>query len=256
MTSLRSEYEQRGYVVVEGILSSEEVSSALEELSSIIAGEAENAEKIFVEIEPAVRRGEQTAPSRELSVRKLMSYVPHSATLTRIAEHANIRRVLRELVGEDVKLLQDMALLKPPFIGSRKTWHQDCAYFPIEPPNVVGFWIALDEATTENGCMWVLPGTHREAIPHTKIPEETFEDFGIPKDHAVFRQVAPVAVPLKPGDALVFHGLTVHGTEPNKSAKRRRALQLHYMDAHCRYTGVNEKPAFRQILGRSYAGCV
>lgn len=256
MSSFRSLFEREGYAVVEGVLSSEEIEAAFEEISAIIAGEVPYAERIFVEIEPAVRRGEQAAPSRELSVRKLMSYVPHSEVLTRIAEHENIKRLLRELLGEDVKLLQDMALLKPPFIGSRKTWHQDCAYFPIEPPHVVGFWIALDEATTENGCMWVRPRTHREPIPHEKIPEETFVDFGIPKNHPVFSQVEPIAIPLKPGDALVFHGLTAHGTEPNRSARRRRALQLHYMDARCRYTGVNEKPPFRQILGRSYEGCV
>jgi phytanoyl-CoA hydroxylase len=256
MTSLRSAFQKQGYVVVEDVLSPDEVQAACEEISAIIAGDAPNSEHIMVEIEPAIRRGEQTASSRELSVRKLMSFVPHSDMLTRIAENANIKNVLRELLGDDVKLLQDMALLKPPFIGSRKTWHQDCAYFPVEPANVVGFWIALDAATTENGCMWVRPETHREAIPHAKIPEETFEDFGIPKDHAVLSDVAPVAVPLDPGDALVFHGLTVHGTEPNVSPNRRRALQLHYMDARCRYTGANQKPAFRQILGRSYDGCV
>ena len=59
-------------------------------------------------------------------------------------------------------------------------------------------------------------------------------------DNPVFVENKPIPIPLKVGDALIFHGLIIHGTEPNVSKDRRRALQLHYMDARCRYTGKNE----------------
>jgi phytanoyl-CoA hydroxylase len=245
-----------GYAVVERLLSSGEVEACRDEISAIIAGTAENASRIMVQIEPAVQRQGVETASRELSVRKLMSYVPHSRVLTAVAEHPRIRELLAEVLGSDVKLLQDMALLKPPWIGSRKVWHQDCPYFPIEPPDVVGFWIALDHATAENGCMQVYPRTHRQALPHERVEGEDFADFGIPPGHPLLSEGAPTAVPLASGDALLFHGMLVHGTEPNRSRQRRRALQLHYMSARCRYVGRNETPAFRQILGRSYEGCV
>ncbi|GIX07347.1 MAG: hypothetical protein KatS3mg115_1750 [Candidatus Poribacteria bacterium] len=248
--------QEEGFLIVrEGVLSSQEVQRALEEISAIIHGRVPYAEKIMVQVEPAVQKGIREAPSREWAVRKLMSYVPHSPILTEIARHPKIAALLRELLAEDVKLLQDMAMLKPPQVGSPKTWHQDCAYFPIEPPRVLGFWIALDQATRENGCMEVIPGTHREPIPHETIVEDAFPDYGIPKDHPVFQRTA-VAVELEPGDALVFDGLLVHGTGPNRSDRPRRALQLHYVNARCRYTGRNRPPELLQIIGRSYEGCV
>jgi len=149
-----------------------------------------------------------------------------------------------------------MALLKPPIIGSRKLWHQDCAYFPIDPPDVVGLWIALDTATPENSCMQVRPRTHGELIPHEMVPVENIEDFGVPPKHAALTSVKPISVPLSPGSALIFDGLLVHGTDPDLSQNRRRALQTHYISARFRFTGHNAKPAFRQVMGRSYEGCV
>ncbi|MDA1191256.1 MAG: phytanoyl-CoA dioxygenase family protein [Candidatus Poribacteria bacterium] len=255
MTERRKQFERGGYYVERGLYSALEVEDAKREISAVICGESPNAERIGVQIEYAVRQGDTSVESKELSVRKLMGYVPHSDTLTRLVETERIKEVTRDLLGDDVKMLQDMALLKPPFIGSRKTWHQDCAYFPIEPTNVVGLWIALDPATRENGCMLVYPGSHHELIHHENVEVDGFfKDFGILLDHPILKD-DPVPVELESGDALLFHGLTLHGTEPNVSPLRRRAMQLHYMDAKCVYTRPN-KPEFRQIIGRSYLECV
>jgi len=119
-----------------------------------------------------------------------------------------------------------MALIKPPDGGSEKPWHQDKAYFDValDAP-VVGVWIALDEATAENGCMHVVPGSHRGGpVVHFDRRDWQICDTDVQVDEDVM-------VPLAPGGALLFDGLVHHGTPPNRSEARRRALQFHYTAA-------------------------
>ena len=106
---------------------------------------------------------------------------------------------------------QDMALIKPPLVGSEKPWHQDQAYFNIpQGQTVVGVWIALDEAVPENGCMYIIPGSHTEGpVIHFKRRDWQICDTTV--------AMTAIAVPLKPGGALLFHCLLHHGTPPSRS---------------------------------------
>lgn len=119
-------------------------------------------------------------------------------------------------------MFQDMALLKPPRLGREKPWHQDKAYFNIDPrERVVGVWIALDAATTDNGCMHLLPQMPRQPIVHFQRRDWQICDTEILGNECV-------ATPLRPGGVLLFDGLLVHGTPHNTSDQRRRAVQFHY----------------------------
>ena len=114
-------------------------------------------------------------------------------------------------------------LIKPPHIGREKPWHQDCAYFnyPVGT-TVVGVWIAIDAATEENGCLHIIPGSHREGpTPHFRRRDWQICDteVAVPKN---------VTVPFDPGGCLFWHGMTHHGSPTNRSTHRRRALQYHY----------------------------
>jgi phytanoyl-CoA hydroxylase len=248
----RAFYGDQGYLAIDDLFTTEEVDAYRRQISAIVRRESPNAEKIYVQVEPSVVHGEATADSEELAVRKIANFVGPDPVLTAMARHPRLVGVVNALIGPDVKLLQDMALLKPPFFGSRKTWHQDCPYFPITPPSVVGCWVALDEATALNGCMHVLPESQKlGAIPHKhlKVEGESFEDFGISGIEGLGHSLP---VPLPAGGALFFHGLMVHGTPPNRSPDRRRAVQLHYMDAHCRFTGDPAKqPDYLLISGKT-----
>jgi phytanoyl-CoA hydroxylase len=156
-------------------------------------------------------------------VRKFMWFVNYDARLKALSEHPRLLAVLTRLMGEPPALFQDMALLKPPHIGREKPWHQDHAYFnyPLETV-IVGVWIALDEATTENGCMMVVPGSHRRGpVVHFKR-----RDWQICDTHVDNR--GALAAPLQPGGCLLFHSLIHHGTPTNNSPQRRRAVQYHY----------------------------
>ena len=84
-----------------------------------------------------------------------------------------LHRALDELMGRGRAMLQEMALVKPPRIRREKPWHQDAAYFRGSDPSLMfGVWIALDPATTENGCMELIPGSHRAGpVPHIPHPD-------------------------------------------------------------------------------------
>jgi phytanoyl-CoA hydroxylase len=172
-----------------------------------------------------VKRPEElhTPEERELAARKVHKYIDHEPRLHAIAYHEKIAAIMEKLLGKAPKVVQDQAILKPPTGGAEKPWHQDMAYgnLAYDKP-VVGIWIALDPAELDNGCMHVIPGSHRGGgVPHYAVRDWQLCDSGVAVE-------TDVAVPLAPGGALLFSGLLHHGTPPNFSAKRRRALQIHY----------------------------
>ena len=146
-------------------------------------------------------------------------------------------------------MIQDMALLKPPFRGSEKPWHQDAAYFDWTPlGGVVGTWIALDEATIDNGCMQIIPGSHLQGpAPHFHVRDCQIADQRVQVGQAV-------TIPLRPGGILFFSGSLHHGTPPNMTAARRRALQFHYAAAECQHMTIDQHGELFSE-GGMYAGC-
>ncbi|MDE2775995.1 MAG: phytanoyl-CoA dioxygenase family protein [Chloroflexota bacterium] len=172
------------------------------------------------------------------SVRKMMPVVPFDTRMQAASENAALLDLLGRIMGERADLSQDQAMLKPPRIGREKPWHQDMAYFdyPTET-TIVGAWIALDEASAENGCMMVIPGSHRDG----PMPHWTRRDWQICDTDVRLGEIA--AVPLPPGGCLLFHCLLHHGTPPTRSNRRRWALQFHYCPA-----SVNRLPNSDQRL--------
>jgi ectoine hydroxylase-related dioxygenase (phytanoyl-CoA dioxygenase family) len=177
------------------------------------------------------------APETALDhVRKFWRFSEHSDALAAPASDPALLDLVGTLVDGTPEMFQDMALTKPPGGGGEKPWHQDKAYFEVElDAPVVGVWIALDEATPENGCMHLIPGSHRDGpVPHFQRRDWQLCDTDVQTDEDVM-------APLEPGSALVFDGLLHHGTPPNTSDSRRRALQFHYTAADA--TWLDERPA-------------
>jgi phytanoyl-CoA hydroxylase len=240
------QYVEAGFLAVENVFTAAEVAGYKQALSDLIAA----GDPRIVELEEAGRDLSLTPEQREAFVRKCMWFVKYGdPRLTAMSEHPVLTGICQKLVGEAVKLFQDMALLKPPHVGREKPWHQDMAYFAVNPPEkVIGTWIALDAATPENGCMHVIPGSHMQGPKphyHDRDCQLNDEDVDVASD---------VMVPLAPGGVLFFSALIHHGTPPNQSAARRRAVQLHYAGESCRLVGGEEHlKMFYDAVG--YAGC-
>lgn len=217
-------YREQGFIAVESVFSPDEVEDAKAGLTHLIMGGNPNFRG--VSFEAGYETAGQDPEERERYVRKCMWFVEHDQRLAHMANHPTLHAIMRRLIGSEARLIQDMALLKPPHIGREKPWHQDTAYFLYEPlEQIIGTWTALDEATAENGCMHVIPGSHRLG----PMPHYHDRDCQLPDD--VIDVDSDVVVPLKPGGVLFFSGLIHHGTPPNQSSARRRAIQLHYAGA-------------------------
>jgi phytanoyl-CoA hydroxylase len=220
-------YNEQGYLIVRQAFTEKEIQAAKQGLMDLIMGKNPDYTGVMFEAKAQDILPTLSLEERQDAVRKLMAFVEFDARLKAISHHPKLLQSIRTLLGNrDSQMFQDMALLKPPRLGREKPWHQDKAYFnyPLDTP-VVGVWIALDEATIDNGCMQFLPGQHR------KGPQIHFQkrDWQI-CDTQIMGQRS-TAAPLQPGGMLLFSGLLPHGTPHNASGKRRRALQYHYAPA-------------------------
>ena len=234
-----AQFHERGYLVVRQAFSAAEIKAGLTGLVDLIDGK--NPDFKGLQFENAVKDKLVTLSAEEKvdAIRKLFYYVEFDPRLKALAFQPKLLAVLRRIIGEDeLDMFQDMALIKPPRIGREKPWHQDMAYFNLPLDTiVVGAWIALDEATVENGCMMVIPGSHKQgAVIHFRQRDWQICDTDVHLDGAV-------AVPLKPGDCLLFHGLIHHGTPANRTHNRRRALQFHYRAASVSKTSESDRLA-------------
>ncbi len=219
-------FHQHGYLVINDAFSAPEVEEALAGMVHLMDGNDPDFRAIQFEPKLVKEKDEREDEERRDAIRKIFGFVAYEQRLNAMAAHSGLLGVLEQIMGDTPELFQDMALVKPPRHGSEKPWHQDCAYFNLpEGTTVVGVWIALDEATPENGCLHIIPGSHIEGpMIHFKRRDWQICDTDVP----VARDTM---VPLKPGGCLFWHGLTHHGSPVNQSEQRRRALQFHYKPA-------------------------
>jgi phytanoyl-CoA hydroxylase len=134
--------------------------------------------------------------------------------------------IVAALIGDDIDVFQSMFILKNPGAWGQP-WHQDSLYFNFDQQPQIGLWLAISEATVENGCLSVLPGSHRRPIePH--VPDAR------PNANQGYQEIVGLddsgAIPvlMQPGDLLVFHSYLIHRSVDNISDARRAAMVYHY----------------------------
>ena len=136
-------------------------------------------------------------------------------------------------------LWQSQVIFKPPGIGGEVRWHQDASFFETTPQTVTTFWIALEDATRDNGCLWVQPGGHRGPLRERFVRDG--ERLQMETLDATRWPTAADGVPLEvpAGTLVVFHGLLPHGSAANRSAVSRMACTLHVTDGAAAYSPRN-----------------
>jgi phytanoyl-CoA hydroxylase len=217
---------EQGYVVVPAALSAADVDRARAETLAICRGERGSYEGLV--------EGASSLPDDELLGRYLAVHFPHkiSPVFEQLLAAPAIVDQLTALIGPDVKCMQSMLFVKAAGKPGQ-AWHQDEYYIPTRDRSLWGAWVALDEATVENGCLWVLPGSHSDGVlwptrPHgTDEFDDSEEAYGFPDDPE-----RAVAVEVAAGDAVLFHGYLLHRSLRNRRRSGfRRALVNHYMSA-------------------------
>ncbi len=245
------QFNEQGFLPYPELLTPLEVASLQQRLEDI-GNQVVAFPEQYVQIEPRVNNGGLKAdPVRFNNIRKIWNLTKHDRVFQVLARHPRILDVVHSLIGPDLKIFVDQTLCKPPRGGSAKPPHQDSAYWTsIDPPNLVICWIALDDATENNGCMRFIPGSHTLGV----IEHKHLEDFRVEDEKIPYGR--EVSVPLKAGGCSFHHSLALHRTDSNTSDNRRIGLTVAYMDSHSKYVGKPPQPEYALVAGEAHKGCV
>ena len=240
-------FEKEGYLVVENLLSKAEVDACQAEihrLHQFAAGQESDGEREQAEIarhhvqrEPFAK--DETQGDRLPVLRKAENTRQYSEVFRDLAQHPKLIEVVQNLIGADLLLFRSTLMFKPAFHGSSHGLHQDSAYWPMEPPNLVTVSIALNDATPENGCFKVIPRSHLWGIQSWgHIARQQDEELTDRKEISEQQ----MDVPLSAGSALFFHSLMVHGSGPNTTPNPRNTALYAYFSPKVRYVPRDGKP--------------
>jgi phytanoyl-CoA hydroxylase len=200
---------------------------------------SDNSVRCFFE-EAAFDDAGQLKQAKALSINKI-GHAMHDLdpVFAAFARDARLDAIARAIGMQDPKVWQSQYIFKQPGIGGEVRWHQDATFFDTTPVSVTTFWFALEDATVDNGCLWVQPGGHTGPMRERFLREgdairmEKLDDLPWPDDSVA------VPVPARAGDLLVFHGLLPHYSAPNTSPVSRHAFTLHATDGATRYSPRN-----------------
>ena len=204
-------YEENGYLLVPGVFDAGEVEAMRDALARIlgtVAATEHDRSHTWAGVDPSL----------ELKGFHDLHY--HEAVFTRTVAHPRLVEVLTDLIGPNVQLHHSKMLVKPPEQGAPFPMHQDYPYFPHERHTVLAASVHLDDTDEENGCLHVIPGSHKLGPLEAEGESHTVDyplDSGTP-------------CPARAGDVLFFNYLTIHGSGVNRSPRVRRNVLFQYRD--------------------------
>jgi phytanoyl-CoA hydroxylase len=194
--------------------------------------------RFFFESEAMDSNGALTQPKRQ-AINKI-GHALHDLDpeFDRFSRQARLEAIAGDVGMRQPLLLQSMIIVKPPRIGGEVTCHQDATFLATEPPSAMGLWVAVEDATIENGCMYAIPGGHLQGL------KRRFRRLA--DDRVVFDELDsapfvgdPVPLEAPKGTLILLHGMLPHFSAANRSAVSRMAYTLHLVDGSCRYLPDN-----------------
>ncbi|SEP00073.1 Phytanoyl-CoA dioxygenase (PhyH) [Salinihabitans flavidus] len=157
-------------------------------------------------------------------------------------QHPDILDMVEQLIGPDIILWGSMLFAKPPGDGKAVPWHQDGKYWPLEPLETITVRVSIDGSDRDNGCMQYIPGSHKSRnLEHHEV--ELREDMALGQKMTDLDTSKAKDCILKPGQISLHDVYTVHGSEHNRSIKRRADYAIRYMPATTLYDRSEDHPA-------------
>ena len=213
-------FHQDGYLIVRELFDPQEIAGLL----SFAKADAALADEAYV------RRDSGGGETRLALRNDLDDTVPYTA----VVRSQRIVQTMQILLGDEVYHYHHKMMIKQPWIGGAWEWHQDYGYwynFGCLFPDMGSCMVAVDKATTENGCLQVLKGSHKLGrLDHVRIGEQVGAD--PERVEAARQRFELVAVELEPGDGLFFHGNLLHCSDQNHSEHPRWSLINCYNTRH------------------------
>ena len=166
------------------------------------------------------------------TIRRLKQALSRHFAFTEWAMHPGVLGRLRQLMGPDVVMPlahHNCIMTKQPQFSSDTGWHQDIRYWSYTRPELVSVWLALGPERIENGCLRVIPGTHKIAFDRSRLDDALFVRDDLPENQELIAQA--LSVELEPGDALFFHARTVHAASRNHTDQTKYSVVSTYRPA-------------------------
>lgn len=215
-------FRANGHVTVRDIFSPERMQGASDDLVAW-------GNEFLQTLKPSDERYyfEQSDPNAR-ALRKLDNPVFQRPFFRELAHDENLLAVIHGLIGHNLRVVFSQVFMKPGEVGGPKPVHQDNFYFgPADQDNIITVWIAIDDATIENGCMYFANGSHLGPVHgHIAPPGEPF-NLQVPAEIAAKHTMTPEPVPS--GAVSFHHGRVMHQSSANRSNKARRAVAMHYL---------------------------
>lgn len=259
----KQDYQREGYVVLEDFKSAAQMSAVRERAGKIVADfdpastrsifttrdqelasdryflDSADQIRCFFEEEAFAIDGSLRQP-KELSINKI-AHALHDLDpiFDEFSRGPKLASVAADLGLTQPLLWQSMYIFKQPGIGGEVGWHQDATFLHTDPISVTTFWFALEDATLDNGCLWVEPGGHRGPLrelfvrERDQVSKQRLDETPWPNTEAAR------PLPVKAGSLVCFHGLLPHYSAPNRSPRSRHAYSLHVTDAGTHYSASN-----------------
>ena len=229
-------YQNNGYVVIEDFLSPEELE--IWRMAVTTAVTARKGQKIPGKV---TEEGEGDGINNDAEYHnkvfdQLINLWQTNDDVKKLMLDDRIGKMAATLAGVDgIRIWHDQALIKKPW-ANPTSWHLDTPFWSFSDRKALSIWVALDDATLENGCLFFIPGSHTGT---------GFENPGIGKNmdaifdyYPSFAQSKSVAAPMKAGSCSFHNGLTIHGAHANMTPGQRRAMTCAYMPAGNIYNGI------------------
>jgi phytanoyl-CoA hydroxylase len=233
----RKSYAEQGFLVVRRFLDEEELEEWRATVDHAVAERGQQRLSFAAEGEQATARTgsqeEHEYYDRVFTQRNNLWQTDEH--IRRLLLQANLGKYVADLAGVDgVRIWQDQALIKEPY-GNPTAFHLDVPYWSFTSADAITIWLALDDATIENGCLYYVPGSHlARKFDNVGITSRLGALFEIYPDWA---DVTPVPCPVPAGGALFHNGLTFHGAGANMTPGRRRAMTCAYMPEGAVFNG-------------------
>ena len=209
------QFRTQGHFIAKDILQPETLDAAADDFEALRA-------KQDAELQSA---GERRGISHQGR-----NFIPHlhvqSDAASKVCFDPNLLSIAGSLMGPNVRLYWNQAVTKAPNSGGSFSWHQDSGYNAIDPLEYLTLWIPLEDATVDNGTIWVLSGSHKWGLQEHIVDDNSGDKVGYQGDES------GIPVELKKGSVAVFSSLCLHRSGPNKTDRPRRAYVVQFCPSH------------------------